>query len=125
MTTISSPPLTAADLEAHWMGFTPNRAFKQAPRILASAKGMRYTTIDGRKILDGVAGLWCVNAGHGREPIVNAIANSAATLDYAPAGFQLGNPAAFELVERLADIAPRNFDHVFFTNSGSESVDTA
>ena len=121
----SAPALEALDLDAHWMGFTANKAFKQAPRILASARGMHYTTLDGRTILDAVAGLWCVNAGHGRESIATAIAKSAATLDYAPAGFQLGNPAAFQLAEQLTDFAPDGFDRVFFTNSGSESVDTA
>jgi beta-alanine--pyruvate transaminase len=119
------PPVPALDLEAHWMGFTANRAFKQAPRILASAKGMYYTTHDGRRILDGVAGLWCVNAGHGREQIVNAIAQSAATLDYAPSGFQLGNPAAFKLADQLTKFGPKGFQRAFLTNSGSESVDTA
>src|SRR5439155_13931331 len=104
---------------------TANRAFKEAPRILASASGMYYTTVDGRRILDGVAGLWCVNAGHGREPIARAIAESATTLDYAPAGFQLCNPRAFALAERLTAIAPAGIGRVFFTNSGSESVDTA
>ena len=116
---------SAAHLDAHWMGFTANRAFKEAPRILAAAKGMYYTTVDGRKVLDAVAGLWCVNAGHGRETIAQAIANSAATLDYAPGGFQLGNPAAFRLAEELTAFAPTGFGRVFFTNSGSESVDTA
>ena len=121
----ASPTLAANDLDAHWMGFTANRSFKQAPRMLASAKGMHYTTVDGRKILDGVAGLWCVNAGHGRESISEAIARSAATLDYAPAGFQLGHPAAFALADKLTALLPKTFERVFFTNSGSESVDTA
>jgi len=120
-----SPAITATDLDAHWMGFTANRAFKSAPRLLASAKGMYYTTADGRPILDGVAGLWCVNAGHGREAITQAIAKSAATLDYAPAGFQLGHPAAFALADKLTALMPRKLERVFFTNSGSESVDTA
>ena len=116
---------TSVDLDAYWMGFTANRSFKQAPRILASAKRMHYTTVDGRQILDGVAGLWCVNAGHGRETIAKAIGDTAANLDYAPAGFQLGNPLAFALADTLIDFAPRAFGRVFFTNSGSESVDTA
>src|SRR5918996_3928387 len=114
-----TPPLSATDLEAHWMGFTANRAFKRAPRMLASAKGMYYTTVDGRQILDAVAGLWCVNAGHGREPITKAIAKSAETLDYAPGGFQLGHPAVFALAEKLTSIAPDEYERVFFTNSGS------
>jgi beta-alanine--pyruvate transaminase len=111
-------------LDAHWMPFTANRAFKRAPRLLARAKGMYYTDVDGRSILDGTAGLWCVNAGHCREPIVEAIATAAGTLDYAP-GFQMGHPAAFELASRLAALMPGDLDRVFFTNSGSESVDTA
>ena len=112
------------DLSAFWMPFTANRQFKQAPRMLASAKDMHYTTTDGRKVLDGTAGLWCVNAGHTRPKITEAIQKQAAELDYAPA-FQMGHPLAFELANRLVDIAPEGMDHVFFTNSGSESVDTA
>jgi beta-alanine--pyruvate transaminase len=112
------------DLRAFWMPFTANRQFKQAPRMLVSAKDMHYTAADGRKILDGTAGLWCVNAGHTRPKITEAIAQQAGELDYAPA-FQMGHPLAFELANRLVDIAPAGMDHVFFTNSGSESVDTA
>ncbi|HMA42528.1 MAG TPA: aminotransferase class III-fold pyridoxal phosphate-dependent enzyme, partial [Gemmatimonadales bacterium] len=115
---------SAPSLEAHWMPFTANRAFKHAPRLLVSAKGMHYTAADGRQILDGTAGLWCVNAGHAREPIIRAIAESAARLDYAP-GFQMGHPGSFALAERLAKLLPGDLDRVFFTNSGSESVDTA
>ncbi|HMA38959.1 MAG TPA: aspartate aminotransferase family protein [Gemmatimonadales bacterium] len=115
---------SAPSLEAHWMPFTANRAFKRAPRLLVSACGMHYTAADGRRILDGTAGLWCVNAGHAREPIVRAIAESAARLDYAP-GFQMGHPGSFALAERLATLLPGDLDRVFFTNSGSESVDTA
>ena len=111
-------------LDAHWMPFTANRAFKRAPRLLVSAAGMYYTSADGRQVLDGTAGLWCVNAGHAREPIVRAIAEAAARLDYAP-GFQLGHPGSFALAERLAALLPGDLDRVFFTNSGSESVDTA
>ena len=111
-------------LEAHWMPFTSNRAFKRAPRLLVSAQGMYYTAADGHQVLDGTAGLWCVNAGHAREPIIRAIADAAARLDYAP-GFQLGHPGSFELAGRLATILPGDLDHVFFTNSGSEAVDTA
>lgn len=111
-------------LEPHWLPFTANRAFKKAPRLLVSARDMHYTAADGRQILDGTAGLWCVNAGHCREPIVAAIRNAAARLDYAP-GFQMSHPAAFELAAALTRLAPDPLDHVFFTNSGSEAVDTA
>jgi beta-alanine--pyruvate transaminase len=106
------------------MPFTANRTFKRAPRLLVSAKDMHYIAADGRKILDGTAGLWCVNAGHCREPIAAAIGAQAATLDYAPA-FQMGHPGSFALAERLAAMLPGDLDHVFFANSGSEAVDTA
>ncbi|MCD7060384.1 aspartate aminotransferase family protein [Pelagibacterium xiamenense] len=112
------------DLSAFWMPFTANRQFKSAPRMFVGAKDMHYTTADGRQVLDGTAGLWCVNAGHCRPLITEAIQKQAAELDYAPA-FQMGHPKAFELANRLTDIAPDGLDHVFFTNSGSESVDTA
>jgi len=112
------------DLAAHWMPFTANRAFKKAPRLLAGAKDMHYFTVDGRKILDGAAGMWCSNAGHGRTQIAEAIGRQAATLDYAPP-FQFGIPQAFELASRIADLAPKGLDHVFFCNSGSEAADTA
>ena len=111
-------------LDAYWMPFTANRQFKQAPRLLARAEGMHYWTDDGRQILDGVAGLWCVNAGHARPRIVQAIQAQAAELDYAPP-FQMGHPKAFALAERLAALAPADLNRVFFTNSGSESVETA
>ncbi|HEY2374513.1 MAG TPA: aspartate aminotransferase family protein [Gemmatimonadaceae bacterium] len=111
-------------LEELWMPFTANRAFKRAPRLLTEAKGMYYTAVDGRRILDGTAGLWCVNAGHCREPIARAIAEQAARMDYAP-GFQMGHPLEFELASRLTDILPGKLDHVFFANSGSEAVDSA
>ncbi|MDE3152913.1 MAG: aspartate aminotransferase family protein [Gemmatimonadota bacterium] len=111
-------------LAEHWMPFTANRAFKRAPRLLVSAKDMHYVAADGRRVLDGTAGLWCVNAGHAREPIVRAIADQAATLDYAP-GFQMGHPLAFQLAQRVAALTPDDLDRVFFTNSGSEAVDTA
>jgi beta-alanine--pyruvate transaminase len=111
-------------LDAHWMPFTANRAFKKAPRLLVAAQGMFYTSADGRQVLDGTAGLWCVNAGHAREPIVRAIADSTARLDYAP-GFQMGHPGSFALAERLGTLLPGDLDRVFFTNSGSEAVDTA
>jgi beta-alanine--pyruvate transaminase len=106
------------------MPFTANKAFKRAPRLLVSAKDMHYTTVDGRQVLDAAAGLWCVNAGHCREPIVAAIRASAAELDYAPS-FQMGHPLAFELASRLSARLPGDLDHVFFANSGSEAVDTA
>ena len=116
--------VTPNDLSAFWMPFTANRQFKQAPRMMVSAKDMHYTTSDGRKVLDGTAGLWCVNAGHCRPKITEAIQHQAAELDYAPA-FQMGHPIVFELANRLVDLAPKGMDHVFFTNSGSESVETA
>ncbi|WP_028206358.1 aspartate aminotransferase family protein [Paraburkholderia nodosa] len=112
------------DLSSFWMPFTANRQFKAAPRLLESAKGMYYRTTDGREVLDGSAGLWCVNAGHAREEIVAAIAQQAATLDFAPT-FQMGHPLAFEAARKIAEIMPAGLDRVFFTNSGSESVDTA
>ena len=112
------------DLEAYWMGFTPNRAFKASPRLISRAKDMHYYTPDGRAVLDGTAGLWCTNAGHNREPIVAAIRAQAAELDYAPA-FQFSHPKAFELASRVAVLAPGDLDRVFFCNSGSEAIDTA
>ena len=112
------------DLEPYWMPFTANRAFKKRPRIVVGAKDMHYIASDGRKLIDGAAGLWCTNAGHNREPIVAAIQREAATLDYAPA-FQFAHPKAFELASRVAALAPGDLDHVFFCNSGSEAVDTA
>jgi beta-alanine--pyruvate transaminase len=112
------------DLSAFWMPFTANRQFKAAPRLLVGAKDMHYVTADGRQVLDGTAGLWCCNAGHCRPKITEAIARQAAELDYAPA-FQMGHPAAFELASRVREIAPEGMEHVFFTNSGSESVETA
>jgi len=112
------------DLNAFWMPFTANRQFKKAPRMLVGAKDMHYTTDDGRQVLDGTAGLWCCNAGHCRPKITEAIQKQAAELDYAPA-FQMGHPIAFELANRLIDMAPDGMEHVFYTNSGSESVETA
>ena len=111
-------------LEAFWMPFTSNRQFKAAPRLLSRAEGMYYYTPEGRAILDATAGLWCVNAGHCRKPIVDAISQAAATLDFAPT-FQMGHPLAFELSNRLIDLAGKPFSHVFFCNSGSEAVDSA
>jgi beta-alanine--pyruvate transaminase len=115
---------TTQDLSAFWMPFTANRQFKKAPRLLARAEGMYYWTPDGRQILDGCAGLWCVNAGHCRPKIVQAIQRQAAEMDFAPT-FQMGHPIAFDFAERLAELAPPGFKHVFFTNSGSESADSA
>ena len=112
------------DLNAFWMPFTANRQFKKSPRMFARAKDMFYYTTEGREVLDGTAGLWCVNAGHCRPKIVEAIQEQAAELDYAPA-FQMGHPKAFELANRLVEIAPAGLDHVLYTNSGSESVETA
>ena len=112
------------DLAAFWMPFTANRAFKKAPRLLAGAEGMHYITTDGRKLIDAAAGMWCTNAGHGRKEIAAAIGNIAQTLDYAPP-FQFGIPQAFELASRIADLAPKGLDQVFFCNSGSEAADTA
>jgi beta-alanine--pyruvate transaminase len=119
-----TPALSPADLDAFWMPFTANRQFKADPRLLARAKGMYYWTADGREVLDGVAGLWCVNAGHSRPEIAEAVAQQLNTMEYAPT-FQMGHPMAFELASRLAKLAPPGMDRVFFTNSGSESVDTA
>jgi len=112
------------DLDAYWMPFTANRQFKKAPRLLAKSAGMYYWDEKGRQILDAVAGLWCVNAGHGRPKIVKAIQEQAAEMDFAPP-FQMAHPKAFELAERVAQIAPAGMGKVFFTNSGSESVETA
>jgi beta-alanine--pyruvate transaminase len=117
-------PRAPNDLEPYWMPFTANRQFKGAPRLLVGAKGLHYTTAEGRKVLDGTAGLWCCNAGHSHPKIVAAIQAQAAEMDYAPA-FQMGHPKAFELAGRVAALAPGDLDHVFFVNSGSEAVDTA
>jgi beta-alanine--pyruvate transaminase len=119
-----TPATSNPDLDAFWMPFTANRQFKANPRLLVRADGMHYWTDDGREILDGVAGLWCVNAGHSRREITEAVTKQLSTMEYAPT-FQMGHPIAFELANRLAKIAPPHMDRVFFTNSGSESVDTA
>jgi len=116
--------IASLEQSAFWMPFTANRQFKKAPRLLARAEGMYYWTPEGRQILDACAGLWCVNAGHCRPKIVQAIQRQAAQMDFAPT-FQMGHPIAFEFAERLAAIAPPGFKRVFFTNSGSESVDSA
>src|ERR1700728_2042111 len=112
------------DLAAFWMPFTPNRAFKKRPRMISRSKDMHYYTPDGRAILDGTAALWCCNAGHNRPSIVAAIQRQAAELDFAPT-FQFAHPLAFQLSSRIAELAPDDLDHVFFTNSGSEAADTA
>ena len=112
------------NLDAYWMPFTANRQFKQAPRLLTGADGMIFTDDRGRQILDGIAGLWCVNAGHNRPKIVQAIQRQAALLDFAPP-FQMAHPKVFELANRLIELTPAGLNKVFFTNSGSESVDTA
>ncbi len=124
----SSSKTNTPVLDNFWMPFTANRQFKAAPRLLASAEGMYYTDIDGNKVLDGTAGLWCVNAGHGRNRIAEAVERQLRTMDYAPT-FQMGHPIAFDFAAKLAAIAPggpaARLDRVFFTGSGSESVDTA
>lgn len=112
------------DLEPLWMPFTANKQFKSAPRMLVAAEGMHYTTSDNRQILDATSGLWCVNCGHARKEITEAVSAQVGRLEYAP-GFQMGHPASFEFAARLAALAPGDLDHVFFTNSGSESADTA
>ena len=117
-------PSRPNNLEAFWMPFSANRQFKKAPRMFVAADGMHYTTDDGRKVLDGTAGLWCCNAGHRRPRIVEAVQAQVAEMDYAPA-FQMGHPKVFELAARLSALMPKPLDHVFFTNSGSESVETA
>jgi len=123
---LAARPLASVpnDLEAFWVPFTPNRAFKKAPRLIVRAKDMHYYTVDGKAVMDGSAGMWCCNAGHNRAPIVEAIQQQAAELDYPPA-FQFSHPKAFELASRIAALAPGDLDHVFFCNSGSEAVDTA
>src|ERR1700742_3213038 len=118
-----APPVPN-DLEAFFVPFTPNRAFKKNPRLIARAKDMHYYTVEGKAVIDGSAGMWCCNAGHNRAPIVEAIQQQAAELDYPPA-FQCGHPQAFELANRISALAPADLDHVFFCNSGSEAVDTA
>jgi beta-alanine--pyruvate transaminase len=121
---LENPSIHASTLEHFWMPFTANRQFKAAPRLLARAEGMYYWTPDGRQVLDGTAGLWCVNAGHSRKPIVEAVQKQAATMDYAPP-FSMGHPLAFEAATAVARVAPAGMQRVFFTNSGSESADTA
>lgn len=112
------------DFESYWMPFTPNRQFKANPKMLAGAEGMYYTTEDGQKVLDGTAGLWCVNAGHARPEVADAVHHQLMTLDYAT-NFNMGHGPAFDFASRLKNLAPDPIEHVFFTGSGSESVDTA
>jgi beta-alanine--pyruvate transaminase len=124
MNTHMSARLSTNDLEAFWMPFTANREYKKAPRLLVRAEGMYYSADDGHRVLDGTSGLWCVNAGHCRTKIVEAVRKQVGELDFA-GNFQMGHPRAFECAAKLVNIAPPGFDHVFFTNSGSESVETA
>jgi len=117
-------PANALDMSSYWMPFTANRQFKSEPRIITAAEGMHYTKEDGGTLLDASAGLWCVNAGHGRKEIADAVQRQLLTLDYSPP-FQMGQPGAFDFAARVAKLAPKGLDRVFFTNSGSEAVDTA
>ena len=119
---VTAPP--GLSMDAYWMPFTANRQFKKNPRLFVKASGMHYWTDDGRKVLDGVAGLWCVNAGHARPKIVQAIQAQAAEMDFAPP-FQMAHPKAFELADKVSKLTPVGLNRVFFTNSGSESVETA
>ena len=112
------------DLSNFWMPFTANKQFKSAPRLFKQAKGMYYTTVDDRQVIDAVAGLWCVNAGHGRDEIAQAVANQVSSMDFAPT-FQMGHPLAFEAATRVAEVMPEGMDRIFFANSGSEAVDSA
>lgn len=114
----------AVDLDSYWMPFTGNREFKARPRMIQSAEGVYFTTTNGRRVLDGLSGLWCCGAGHGRHEIADAIATQARELDYAPA-FQYGHPKAFELASRIRALTPPGLERVFFVNSGSEAADTA
>jgi beta-alanine--pyruvate transaminase len=124
MSVAHEPQGNPNDLGPFWMPFTPNKSFKENPRIVSKAEGMHYYTTDGRKVLDAAAGLWCCNAGHGREAIVKAIQAQTAEMDFSPT-FQFSHPKAFEAASRIAALAPGDLDHVFFTNSGSEAADTA
>ena len=119
-----NPSAIPNDLESCWFPFTPNRSFKQRPRLLTAAEGMYYRDAEGRRVLDAISGLWCVNAGHGRKSIVQAIQSQAAEMDYAPS-FHFGHPKVVTLAARLAALAPQGLDHVFFCNSGSEACDSA
>ena len=123
-TATTAPRMDAAWLDAHWMPFTGNREFKANPRMIVEAEGAYYTDADGRKIFDGLSGLWCTGLGHGRREIVEAVGRQAATLDYAPA-FQFGHPGSFELANKIKELTPDGLDYVFFTGSGSEAADTS
>ena len=112
------------NLDNYWLPFTPNKKFKANPRLLTSAKGMFYKSDDGREVLDGIAGLWCTNAGHCHPKIVAAVQNQAAELDYATA-FNMSHPKAFELAEKVSSLTPQGLDRIFYGNSGSEAVETA
>ena len=124
ITSTSPYPADRAWLDAHWMPFTANRNFKANPRMMVSAQGCYYTDSHGKKIFDGLSGLWCAGLGHARTEITEAVSRQIATLDYSPA-FQFGHPLAFELANRIRDLTPEGLDHVFFTGSGSESADTS
>ncbi len=117
-------PARPNNLDAFWMPFSSNRTYKETPRMLARAEGMSYFTPEGREIIDGTAGLWCVNAGHGRREITEAIQKQAAVMDYAPS-FNMGHPIAFQAAAKVAELTPDGMDRIFFTNSGSEAADTA
>ena len=121
---VATVSLDQLDLDAYWMPFTGNREFKTNPRLITGADGCYYLTADGRKVLDGLSGLWCCGAGHNRGEIADAIAEQARSLDYAPS-FQYGHPLAFQLANRIKSLTPEGLDHVFFTNSGSEAVETS
>src|SRR6056297_3305492 len=112
------PALTRAQLEAHWMPYTGNRQFKDDPRMIVGAEGVHYIDDRGRRILDGLSGLWTCGLGHNRPEIAEAVYRQLKTLDYSPA-FQFGQPLSFQLANRLRDLTPAGLDHVFFTNSGS------
>ena len=124
VTSTSPYPGDAAWMEAHWMPFTANRSFKANPRMMVSAQGAYYTDSNGRKILDGLSGLWCCGLGHGRAEITEAVSRQIGTMDYSPA-FQFGHPLSFELANKICALTPEGLDHVFFTGSGSESADTS
>jgi beta-alanine--pyruvate transaminase len=117
-------PARPNNLDAFWMPYTANKSYKSTPRMLARAEGVFYYTNDGREVIDGTAGLWCVNAGHGRREVTEAIQKQAAVMDFAPT-FNMGHPIAFQAAAKIAEITPAGLDHIFFTNSGSESADTA
>ena len=120
-TTAALPALTREELEAHWMPFTPNREFKQNPRMIVRAEGCHYVTDDGRRVFDSLSGLWCCGLGHGRTEISRAVAQQIQELDYAPA-FQFGHPLSFRLANMIKAMTPDGLDYVFFTNSGSEAA---